>query len=238
LINDRYHPEQGTASLKEANFIFKEIIQVRESLFRMLFSDEYKTIEKPAQGSFRDKGSRFLSFAFPAVSEQVVKQYLESLRKQYYDATHHCYAYVLGFDKSAFRINDDGEPSGTAGRPIHGQILSADLTNTLIVVVRYYGGTNLGVPGLINAYKTAAREAINNATILTKVVKEIYEVKYPYEAMNDVMKIVKDETLEVINNEFGMKCVMRLAIRHSDSGRVTGKFTKVNQLIINYLSIS
>ena len=204
----------------------------------MLFSDEYKTIAKPAQGSFRDKGSRFLSFAFPASSEQEVKQYIESLRKQYYDATHHCYAYVLGFDKSAYRVNDDGEPSGTAGRPIYGQIQSNDLTNILIVVVRYYGGTNLGVPGLIHAYKTAASEALNNSTILTKIVKETYDIEYPYEAMNDVMKIIKDETLEVINNEFGMNCVVRLAIRHSDSERVKGRLIKVNQLIIKYLSIS
>lgn len=204
----------------------------------MLFSDEYKTIAKPAQGSFRDRGSKFLAFAIPACSEQEVKQHLDALRKQYYDATHHCYAYVLGFDKSAYRVNDDGEPSGTAGRPIYGQLLSADLTNTLIVVIRYYGGTNLGVPGLINAYKTAALEAINNATILTKIVKETYEIQYPYEVMNDVMKIIKDEILEVINNEFGMKCVIRLAIRHSDVVRVVSKFSKVNQLIINYLSIS
>ena len=203
----------------------------------MLFSDEYKTIEKTAQGSFRDKGSKFLSFAIPASSEQEVKQQLDALRKQYYDATHHCYAYVLGFDKSAYRVNDDGEPSGTAGRPIYGQLLSADLTNTLIVVVRYYGGTNLGVPGLIHAYKTAANEAITNATILTRIVKETYEIDYPYEAMNDVMKIIKDETLEVINNEFGMKCVIRLAIRHSEAARVTGKFSKINQLVIKYLSI-
>lgn len=203
----------------------------------MLFSDEYKTIAKSAQGSFRDKGSKFLAFAFPVSSEHEVKQQLEVLRKQYYDATHHCYAYMLGFDKSAYRENDDGEPSGTAGRPIYGQILSADLTNTLIVVVRYYGGTNLGIPGLIHAYKTATLDALNNATILTKVVKENYEIEYPYEVMNDVMKIIKDETLEVINNEFGMKCVIRLAIRHSEAGRITGKFSKVNQLIINYLSI-
>jgi len=204
----------------------------------MLFSDEYKTIAKSAQGSFRDKGSRFLAFAFPATNEQEVKQQLEALRKQYYDATHHCYAYVLGFDKSAFRVNDDGEPSGTAGRPIYGQLLSADLTNTVIVVIRYYGGTKLGVPGLIHAYKTAALDAINNATILTKIVKEIYEIEYPYEVMNDVMKIIKDETLEVINNDFGMKCVIKLAIRHSEVERVTGKFSKINQLIIKYLSIS
>ena len=202
----------------------------------MLFSDEYKTIAQSAQGSFREKGSRFLAFAYPAISEQEVKQHLEALRKQYYDATHHCYAYVLGFDKSAFRFNDDGEPSGTAGRPIYGQLLSADLTNTLIVVVRYYGGTNLGVPGLINAYKTAASEALKNASIITKIVKEVYQIEYPYEAMNDVMKIIKDETLEVINNDFGMKCVIRLAIRHSEVNRITGKFSKVNLLVINYLT--
>jgi len=204
----------------------------------MLFTDEYKTIAEPSQGSFRDKGSKFLAFAFPASSELEVKYHLDTLRKKYYDATHHCYAYILGFDKSAYRVNDDGEPSGTAGRPIYGQLLSADLTNTLIVVVRYYGGTNLGVPGLIHAYKTAANDAISNATILTKIVKETYEIQYPYEVMNDVMKIIKDEILEVINNEFGMKCVIRLAIRHSDVDRVTGKFSKVNQLIIKYLSIS
>jgi uncharacterized YigZ family protein len=204
----------------------------------MLFSDEYKTIAKSSQGSFRDKGSKFLAFAIPASSEQEVKQHLELLRKKYFDATHHCYAYVLGFDKSAYRVNDDGEPSGTAGRPIYGQLLSADLTNILVVVVRYYGGTNLGIPGLINAYKTSALDAINNATILTKIVKETYEIQYPYEAMNDVMKIIKDEILEVINNEFGMKCVIRLAIRHTDVERVVGKFSKVNQLNINYLSIS
>jgi len=204
----------------------------------MLFSDEYKTIAKSSEGSFREKGSKFLAFAIPVSNEQEVKQHLEALRRKYYDATHHCYAYVLGFDKSAYRVNDDGEPSGTAGRPIYGQLLSADLTNTLIVVIRYYGGTNLGVPGLINAYKTAALEAISNATIITKIVKEIHEIEYPYEGMNDVMKIIKDETLEVINNEFGMKCVVRLAIRHSEVGRVTGKFSKVNQLIIKYLTIS
>jgi len=203
----------------------------------MLFSDEYKTITDSSQGSFRDKGSKFLAFAFPAASEQEVKKHLETLKKQYFDATHHCYAYVLGFDKSAYRVNDDGEPSGTAGRPIYGQILSNDLTNILIVVIRYYGGTKLGVPGLINAYKTSAAEAIKNATIANRIVKEMYQIEYPYEGMNDVMKIIKDETLEVINNEFGMKCVIRLAIRHSEAERVTGKFSKVNQLIINYLSI-
>jgi uncharacterized YigZ family protein len=203
----------------------------------MLFSDEYRTISQAAQGSFRDKGSRFFAFAFPAVSEQEVKHHLEALRKQFYDATHHCYAYVLGFDKSAYRANDDGEPSGTAGKPIYGQLLSHDLTNILVVVVRYYGGTNLGDPGLMHAYKTAAIEAINNTVIVTKIVKEVYQIEYPYEAMNDVMKIIKDEILEVINNEFGTECVIRLAVRHSASDRVLSKFSKINQLVIKYLTI-
>ncbi len=203
----------------------------------MLFSDEYKTIEGQAQGQFRDKGSRFLAFAIPVGSEQEVKTQLENLRKQYYDATHHCYAWMLGFDKSAYRVNDDGEPSGTAGRPIYGQIQSHDLTNILIVVIRYYGGTKLGVPGLINAYKTAAIEALKNASIATRIVKEVYEVEFPYEAMNDVMKIIKDETLEVINNKFGMKCVSRLAIRHSESPKVCARLKKINGLIINHLTI-
>ncbi len=203
----------------------------------MLFSDEYKTIEGLAQGQFRDKGSRFLAFAIPVNNEKEVKTQLESLRKQYYDATHHCYAWMLGFDKSAYRVNDDGEPSGTAGRPIYGQILSHDLTNILIVVIRYYGGTKLGVPGLINAYKMAAIEALKNATLATRIVKEIYDVEFPYEAMNEVMKIIKDETLEVINNKFGMKCVSRLAIRHRDSPKICEKLKKINGLIINHLTI-
>lgn len=202
----------------------------------MLFSDEYKTLAEPSKGTFRDRGSRFLAFAFPVTSELEVKKQLEALRKQYYDATHHCYAYVLGFDKSAYRVNDDGEPAGTAGRPIYGQILSADLTNVLIVVVRYYGGTKLGVPGLINAYKTASYDAINNATMVQRVVKELYQIEYSYELMNDVMKIIKEENLEVINNEFGMKCVILVAVRHSESPRIGARFSKLNQLIINYLS--
>lgn len=203
----------------------------------MLFSDEYKTILHAAQGSFRDKGSRFLAFAIPTTTEQEVKVNLESLRKQYYDATHHCYAYILGFGKSAYRVNDDGEPSGTAGRPIYGQLLSADLTNILVVVIRYYGGTKLGVPGLIHAYKTATLEALNNATQITKIVKEQYSIEYPYEIMNDVMKIIKDEALEVINSDFGMKCVIQMAIRHSECERVVGKFSKLNHIVINYLTI-
>jgi len=203
----------------------------------MLFTDEYKTISNSSEGTFRDKGSKFIAKAFHVTSEKEVKAQLDLLRKQYYDATHHCYAYMIGFDKSIFRSNDDGEPSGTAGRPILGQIQSNDLTNMLIVVIRYYGGTKLGVPGLINAYKKSAAEAIMNATIETRIVKEVYEIEYAYEMMNDVMKIIKDELLEVINNDFGMKCVIRFAVRHSNAPAVQGKFLKVKNLSINYLYI-
>lgn len=128
----------------------------------MLFEDTYKTIASPSEGVFKDRGSKFIAKAFPVKTEDDIKIHLETLRKDYYDARHHCYAYQLGFDKSAYRINDDGEPSGTAGKPIFGQINSHDLTNILIVVIRYFGGTKLGVSGLINAYRTASKESISN----------------------------------------------------------------------------
>ncbi len=201
----------------------------------MLFTDEYSTIEDTAQGQFRDRGSRFIGIAIPVLTEQRVKEQLELLRKQYFDATHHCYAYVLGADKSGWRVNDDGEPSGTAGRPIYGQILSADLTNILIVVIRYYGGTKLGVPGLINAYKTAAREAISSAKISHRIVKEVYRLDYEYTHMNEVMKIIKEEGAEVFSSDFGMKCVIEFAVRRMESPRVCTRFERLSGLTINYL---
>ena len=201
----------------------------------MLFSDQYLMIDEPTQGQFRDRGSRFIGLAFPVTTEQQVKDQLEILRKQYFDATHHCYAWILGADKSAWRVNDDGEPSGTAGRPIYGQILSADLTNILIVVIRYYGGTKLGVTGLINAYKTAAHEAIRNARISQRIVKEVYRLDYEYAQMNEVMKIIKEEGAEVIFSDFGMKCVVDFAIRRMESPRVFTRFERLSGLKINYL---
>lgn len=192
-------------------------------------------IESSVQGSFKDRGSRFIGIAIPVLTEQEVKRELETLKKQYFDATHHCYAYILGADKSAWRVNDDGEPSGTAGRPIHGQILSANLTNILVVVIRYYGGTKLGVPGLINAYKSAAREAIGNATIITCIVKEVYQLDYDYILMNEVMKIVKEEGVEVLKTEFGMKCVMQIAIRKQHADKVCTRFHRLSSLKTNYL---
>lgn len=201
----------------------------------MLFDDQYKMIETVAQGQFKDRGSRFLGYAIPVLNELDVKKELEALRKQYFDATHHCYAYVLGPDKSAYRINDDGEPSGTAGRPIHGQILSSDLTNILVVVIRYYGGTKLGVPGLINAYKTAAKEAISNSNIKLCILKEVYQIDYDYLLMNEVMKIAKEEAVDIVSTEFGMKCVIEIAVRKLHSDRVITRLKRLSSLEINYL---
>ena len=148
-----------------------------------MFDDTYRTLASPSEGLYKEKGSKFLAFAYPVHNLDDIKAHLEQLRKDYFDARHHCYAYILGPRKDAFRANDDGEPSGTGGRPIHGQLLSADLTDTLIVVVRYFGGILLGASGLANAYKTAARDAIDHATIIEKTIDVRYRFLFAYEAM-------------------------------------------------------
>jgi len=201
----------------------------------MLFEDIYKTIKTQSTGIFKDRGSKFIALAIPIISENETKEKLEVIRKKYYDATHHCYAYQLGFDKSAYRINDDGEPSGTAGKPIFGQILSNDLTNILIVVIRYYGGTKLGVPGLINAYKTSAAIALENSEIITKIIKEIYEIEYDYLAMNNVMKIIKEEKLEQLENVFDLKCKIVFSVRKNNSKKVYKSLKNINGLSIRYI---
>lgn len=201
----------------------------------MLFEDTYRTITSNYEGYYKEKGSKFIAFAIPSKNEAEVKQHLEQIRKQYHDARHHCYAYRLGADKSAQRMNDDGEPSGTAGRPIFGQILSNDLTNILIVVIRYFGGTKLGVSGLINAYKTATKEAINDAKIITKTINDVFEVDFKYERMNNVMKIIKDEGLNMFDQRFEMDCSIKFAVRKKYSQMVFEKFEKINNLKITYL---
>ncbi|MDY0342472.1 MAG: YigZ family protein [Lentimicrobium sp.] len=181
----------------------------------MLFDDTYRTILNESTGIYKEKGSKFLAFALPVDNEDRVKQELERLRKTYYDARHHCYAYIIGYDKSAWRINDDGEPSGTGGRPIHGQLLSNDLTNVLVVVVRYFGGIKLGVGGLINAYRSAAADAIANAEIVEEMIKEVYELRFKYEEMNNVMKVLKDDEVEILDSDFNLSCKMKIRIRRS-----------------------
>jgi len=177
--------------------------------------DLYKTISKPAESNFRDHASKFIGYLYPIRNEEEVKQILLVLKKQHYDATHHCFAYRLGSKGEAFRANDDGEPSGTAGKPILNQLLSAQITNVLAVVVRYFGGTKLGVPGLINAYKEATKEAIEAATIIEETVNERMEVKFEYAAMNEVMRVVKDLNLTIVNQEMNLTCMMVIEIRQS-----------------------
>lgn len=192
----------------------------------MLFDDTYRTIAQPAEGIFRDRGSKFLGFAFPVKSTDEIAAHLEQLRKEHHGARHHCYAWRLGADHAAWRVNDDGEPSGTAGKPIYGQIQSSDLTNVAIIVVRYFGGTLLGVGGLINAYRAAAQEAIANAQIIEKHITEIYRVEFPYDAMNAVMKILKDKDLKQTNQDFQLDCKLDFSVRKSEADAVQEQLGK------------
>ena len=174
--------------------------------------DSFLTISKPSEGFYKEKGSKFIAIAFPIFSEEEIKENLAALRKEYYDARHHCYAYIYGNEGQHVRANDDGEPNHSAGDPILGQIKSNELTNTLIVVIRYFGGTKLGVSGLINAYKTAAAEAIINNTIVKKDITTTFRFSFPYEEMNEVMKLVKDLDLNIKNQGFEDGCTLDIEV--------------------------
>lgn len=190
--------------------------------------DEFLTItDTPAEGFYSEKRSKFLAFAFHVTSEEEVKQYVAEFRKKYYDARHVCWAYMLGSDRTDFRANDDGEPSSTAGKPILGQINKNELTDILIIVVRYYGGVNLGTSGLIVAYRTAAAEAIANAEIVSQFVEEEVVFDFPYIMMNDVMKIIKDMSPRIISLTYDNTCEMKLSIRKSEAPMLKAKFDKL-----------
>ncbi len=192
-----------------------------------MFEDSYKTIAKASEGSYSEKRSKFLAYAFPVQDEQEVKQRLAEIQKKHWDARHHCYAYILGPHKDAYRVNDNGEPSGTAGRPIHGQLLSKDLTNTLVIVVRYFGGIKLGVSGLQNAYKVAAREALDSATIVERTIQETYRVTFEYVKMNDIMQILKDPEVQVIDRQSYMQCIYTISVRQREADRITAALCKI-----------
>jgi uncharacterized YigZ family protein len=192
-----------------------------------MFEDSYKTIAKPAEGSYSEKRSKFLAYAFPVQNEQEVKQRLAEIQKKHWDARHHCYAYILGAHKDAYRMNDNGEPSGTAGRPIYGQLLSKDLTNTLVIVVRYFGGIKLGVSGLQNAYKVAAKEALDAAVIEERTVQETFRVTFEYVKMNDIMQILKDPEVQVLDRQSYMQCIYTISVRQRESDRITEALKKV-----------
>ncbi len=186
--------------------------------------DSYLTIATPAQGEYSEKGSKFLAFAFHVESAEEVKPIVEAHRKKYYDARHVCYAYMLGVLREAFRAVDDGEPSGTAGKPILGQLNSRQLTDVLVIVVRYFGGTKLGVSGLINAYKTATADALDNAVVEERTVDDRIEITFEYPLMNQVMKVIKDEDVSIREQDFQMDCRIVVQVRKANTERLLSKF--------------
>ena len=183
--------------------------------------DTYKTILKPSEEVlYKEKGSKFFGYAFPVTSEEIIKEHLEDLKKQHYSARHWCYAWQLGKNNEHYRANDDGEPSNSAGMPIYGQLQSFDVTNILVVVVRYFGGTKLGVGGLIQAYKTTAQMALETCRIHTKTIDEIFFVQCEYPEMNTVMRILKDENIKIVNQKLELSCEFEISVRKKDADRI------------------
>jgi uncharacterized YigZ family protein len=192
--------------------------------------DTFKTIFTSANGIYKEKGSKFMAFAIPVITVDEVKEIVKSYRKEYYDARHVCYAYTLGAERKEWRANDDGEPSGTAGLPILGQINSRELTNILIIVVRYFGGILLGTSGLNTAYKEAAADALNQAKIIEKTVDCEFDIQFEYLLMNDVMRIIKDSNVLILDQTFDNNCSMKLSIRKREEDLLKGKLIKIEGL--------
>jgi uncharacterized YigZ family protein len=201
----------------------------------MLFDDTYLTIEAPVEGIHRVSGSKFLSFAYPIKSEAEIKPVIAKIKALHPQANHHCWAVRLGADQSAQRFNDDGEPAGTAGRPILNTLLSKRLTNVMVVVVRYFGGTLLGIPGLISAYKIATEEALCTAKIIEKTFNDIYQINFDYLQMNEVMKVVKDQNLEVLETQFDTACVLKFSVRKTQITQIEQKFYRMEGVKLIYL---
>jgi uncharacterized YigZ family protein len=198
-------------------------------------SDQYYSIKAPSRGLYKEKGSRFIAFANPVTGQDEIKAILEDIRKEHHEARHHCFAWMTGHDRLNWRVSDDGEPSGTGGRPILGQINSFELTNILIVVTRYFGGTLLGVSGLINAYRTAAADAIKNSEIIECLLHHYYEITYPYDSMNQVMKTLKDENITQTEHLFDLECRIRINFRASAQERILARLERIEGLVCNYL---
>lgn len=192
--------------------------------------DVYKTIADLSEGWYKEKMSKFISYAIPVHTVEEAKEYIEMYAKQYYDARHVCWAYMIGPERTEFRSNDNGEPSGTAGKPILGQINSFELTNILIVVIRYFGGVKLGTSGLIVAYREAAAEAIRNNTIIECLVEDDTDIVFEYPYMNSVMRIVKEESATIISQYFDMDCEMTLRMRRTEVEKLRNRFSKVESL--------
>lgn len=196
--------------------------------------DTYLTIKAFSEGQYKEKGSKFIAMAWPVTTQDEIKSILENIRKEHHSARHHCFAWKLGQSSQTYRINDDGEPSGSAGKPILGQINSFQLTNILIVVVRYFGGKLLGVSGLINAYRSAAESALKNSEITELFVQDYYELVFPYTAINDVMKIIKEEEAGHSQQKFELECRLTINFRTSSRERILNNLTRIEGLIFKY----
>ncbi len=199
-------------------------------------NDFFRTIDKPSEGLFKDKGSKFIAYAYPVSDENQIKSYIQSLKDQHYKARHHCYAYRLGKDGEQYRANDDGEPSGTAGRPIHGQLMSYDVTNVLIVVVRYFGGTLLGTSGLINAYKTASIEALKSADIIEKIVSDHFKIQFSYTVQSHVERLIKEYDLTIDEAVYNVDCTYEISVRKNLSDAVLNQMEKIEGATVTVLS--
>ena len=198
-----------------------------------MIEDAYKTTEKPSKETlFKEKGSKFFGYTFPVLSEEDVKERIEDLKKKHHTAGHFCYAYQLGVEKTRFRANDDGEPNNSAGMPIYGQILSFEVTNILIVSVRYFGGTKLGVGGLIAAYKTSAQMALEASTILQKTINVEYKLTFNYDLMNAVMRVVKEKNLNIVSQKLEMDCQYIISVRKKDAKAIYNIFDTLYKVAI------
>lgn len=193
-------------------------------------TDDYKTIKTSATGIYKDKGSKFIAISRYVSSEEEFKVFLEETKKEYYDARHHCYAWRLGLEDEKYRSNDDGEPSGTAGKPILNQIQSYELFNTAVIVVRYFGGTKLGVSGLISAYKSATRDALGQSVIVKRFIYNTLEIRFKYPRLNDIMRIVKEEKIYISEQIFELECLLRVKIKKNDTDRVITRLTCLHDI--------
>ena len=197
-------------------------------------NDTYKTITRPSKEAlFKDKNSKFFGYAFPVNSEEDVKSNIEILKKQHHSARHWCYAYQIGTEEISYRANDDGEPNNSAGMPIYGQIQSFNVTNVLVVVVRYFGGVKLGIGGLINAYKTGAQMALDSSRIVTKTINKDYLIKFDYKNMNKVMRIIKEKQLKIVNQKLELDCQIHISVRKKDAKSIFEIFKQIFEVEIS-----
>ena len=196
----------------------------------MEYTDTFKTIKAPSEGLYKEKGSKFLAYAFPVSNEQQIKEITNRIKKEHHSARHHCFAWRLGADFHTFRLNDDGEPSGTAGRPILGQIQQQELTDILVIVVRYFGGILLGTSGLTNAYKQATAEVLKNSTTVVKIIENLIEINFDYLAMNDLMLILKEFDIEITESHFDLACRIKIMVRKELTAIILEKLNKIGKL--------